>query len=97
MLFGMYSSLASPMSLLTDDWSSYDIGVWQQAGLELRNALESAEVASAVMAPLRDETDWQARGVRALHETIEEHHALLVLEVMVLQSRVADWREVGIA
>lgn len=97
MLLGMYSSLASPTSLLTDDWSSYDLAMWEQAGLELRNALESAESAAAVAAPLPEETDWQARGMQALHEAIAEQNALLILEVMVLQSLVADWRAVGVA
>lgn len=97
MLLGMYTSLASSSSLLTDEWSSYDLAMWEQAGLELRNALESAESASTVAAPLPDETDWQARGMQALHDAIAEQNALLVLELMVLQSLVADWRAVGIA
>lgn len=82
---------------MTDEWSSYDIEMWQRAGLEIRNALESGEIASAMAAPLPDDTAWQARGVRALHEAIAKYNARLVLEVMVLRSHVDDWQAVGVA
>ncbi len=92
----MYTSLPPSSSLLTDDWSSYDIGVWQQAGLEIRTALESVEAAIAVAAPLPAATEWQARGVEALHERIAEQNALLVLQEMILQANANEWRAVGV-
>lgn len=92
----MYSSLPTSSSLLTDDWSSYDIGVWQQAGLEIRTAVESVEAAVAIAAPLPAATEWQARGVAALHETIAEQNALLLLQTMILRANSEDWQAVRI-
>lgn len=89
----MYSSTALPT---TDGWTPYDLSMWQQAGAQLRVALEFAQTAAATLDPLVGETEWRSDGLRSLHETLAEQRGLLTLERMTLESSEADHRSVAV-
>ncbi|MFF7293713.1 hypothetical protein ACFY9N_14380 [Microbacterium sp. NPDC008134] len=89
----MYSSLALPS---TDGWTPYDVSMWQQAGVQLRVALDFAQTAAAALDPLADETEWASDGLRSLHDTMAEQRGLIALEVMILESTEVEQRAVGL-
>ena len=70
--------------------------MWQQAGAQLRVALDFTRTAAATLDPLVDETEWCSDGLRSLHETLAEQRGLVVLEEMVLSSTEADQRAMGL-
>lgn len=89
----MYSSIALPP---TDAWTPYDVSMWQQAGVQLRLALDFTQTAATTLDPLVDETEWSSDGLRSLHETLAEQRGLVALEVMILESTEAEQRAVGL-
>lgn len=89
----MYSATTLPT---TDGWAPYDLSMWQQAGAQLRVALDFAQTAAATLEPLVGETEWQSDGLRALHDTLAEQRGLLTLERMTLESTEADHRAVAV-
>ena len=89
----MYSSIALPT---TDEWTPYDLSMWQQAGAQLRVALDFTQTAAATLDPLVEETEWSSDGLRSLHETLVEQRGLVTLEVMILESTEAEQAAVGL-
>jgi hypothetical protein len=86
----MYSSFPG------DDWTPDDYWTWQQAGLQLRAAVDSAVAASDVLAPLPHETEWQSDGLRALLGEIGTYLSRTSLTLSELVSCESAWKEVPV-
>lgn len=80
----------------TDGWTPYDVSMWQQAGVQLRVALDVTQTAATALDPLVEETEWASDGMRSLHETLVEQRGLVTLEVMILESTEAEQAAVGL-
>ena len=60
---------------IAGDWAPDQIWGWYAARRFVNDAIEALEQAGVALAPLVADTDWQAKGVRKLHETIESMSA----------------------
>lgn len=56
---------------IANDWAPEQIWGWHAARRFINDAIEALEDAGVALVPLIADTDWQAKGVRKLHETIE--------------------------
>jgi len=55
---------------IANDWAPEQIWGWHAARRFVNEAIEALEDAGVALVPLVADTDWQAKGVRKLHETI---------------------------
>ncbi|MFS0853570.1 hypothetical protein [Microbacterium sp. 179-I 3D4 NHS] len=81
-------------SFPSDHWTSDDYWAWQQAGLAIGAAVDCAVTASAVLAPLPEQTDWQSDGLRALLGVLGAYRSRTSLTLSELSSCESAWRAV---
>lgn len=74
--------------IAADGWSSDALWAWYCARRALNEALSALEDVGAALLPLVDASEWQAKGVMALHELIVEARARTASEVGELNSRL---------
>ncbi|WP_460798004.1 hypothetical protein [Microbacterium sp. GXF0217] len=73
---------------IANDWAPEQIWGWHTARRFVDDAIEALEDAAVALVPLVADTDWQAKGVRKLHETIESMTAECAAEESALRLRL---------
>ncbi|GAA1539431.1 hypothetical protein HD600_001149 [Microbacterium ginsengiterrae] len=71
-----------------DGWTSEALWTLYAARRALTDAIAAAESAGAALLPLIGATEWQADGVRALHELIVALRARTAAEIGELNTRM---------
>ncbi|MGO2746958.1 hypothetical protein [Microbacterium sp.] len=74
--------------IAADGWSSDALWAWYCAQRALREAAAVLEDAGTALVPLIADSEWQAKGVMALHELIVEMRARTASEVGELSARL---------
>lgn len=69
-------------------WTSEALWAWYSARHAVDEAIAALEDAGAGLLPLVEQSQWQAKGVMALHELILELRARTASEVGELSSRL---------
>lgn len=87
----MYA-LTTARAITADDFDN-----WFRAMGELSSAVGILEAAAAAFVGLAHDTEWEARGVRALHDAIETSRHDAQYTRVVLQARIAELDRVGVA
>lgn len=72
-----------------ESWSSEGLWSWFVAGRETRVALEAVEEAAGGLLQLSVDADWQAQGMRALHDLLVELQRRA--EAVMAELHVREW------
>jgi hypothetical protein len=81
--------------ITAESWSSEGLWSWFVAGRETRAALDAVEEAAGSLHQLAADADWQAQGMRALHDLLVELQARA--EALMAELHVRDWEITRVA
>lgn len=79
----------------TGSWSADELWARYAAAQALDDAISCLEQAGAALSPLVAQSDWRSRGVRALHDLLDELVTRTSAEITGLRTRAWELEAVG--